>query len=70
MYLFIFFTLCRTNLPKESMAFPDFPFEDRDGRSFVHHTEVLRYLVDYAKYYDIYKYIKVSMLKTSFLIYF
>ncbi|GIY52617.1 flavin-containing monooxygenase FMO GS-OX-like 4 [Caerostris darwini] len=48
----------RTNLPKEVMAFPDFPFENCDGHSFLHHTEVLHYLEEYAKNYDLYKYIK------------
>lgn len=42
------------------MAFPDFPFEDCGGKSFVHHTEVLSYLEQYSRHYDIYKYIKVS----------
>ncbi|KAM4675398.1 uncharacterized protein O3C94_008089 [Discoglossus pictus] len=37
----------RTNLPKEIMAFPDFPF-DSSLPSFVHHSEVLRYLEKYA----------------------
>ena len=33
----------RTNLPKEVMAFPDFPFpKDAKMRSFVTHTVFLR----------------------------
>jgi len=36
-----------TNLPKEVMAFPDFPFP-RQEKSFLHHTEVLDYLELYT----------------------
>ena len=32
----------RTNLPKEVMAFPDFPFPPEVTHSFLHHTEVTR----------------------------
>ena len=32
----------KTNLPKEVMAFPDFPFPAETSHSFLHHTEVLR----------------------------
>jgi len=42
----------RTNLPKEVMAFPDFPFK-AGGESFLHHTEVLQYLKDYTKHYGL-----------------
>lgn len=55
----------RTNLPKEAMAFPDFPFSDCGGRSFVHHSEVLYYLEEYAKHYGIYKHIKFHHLVES-----
>ncbi|XP_068780125.1 uncharacterized protein [Struthio camelus] len=37
----------RTNLPKEVMAFPDFPF-DADLPSFLPHSDVLAYLERYA----------------------
>ncbi|XP_076056876.1 uncharacterized protein LOC143034552 isoform X2 [Oratosquilla oratoria] len=47
----------RTNLPKEIMAFPDFPFKDEES-SFVKHTSVLQYLQDYANHFNIYPYIK------------
>jgi cation diffusion facilitator CzcD-associated flavoprotein CzcO len=33
----------KTNLPKEVMAFPDFPFKSTD-QSFLHHSEVRQYL--------------------------
>ncbi|XP_053107363.1 uncharacterized protein LOC128325710 isoform X2 [Hemicordylus capensis] len=38
----------RTNLPKEVMAFPDFPF-DPSLPSFLHHSDVLAYLQSYAE---------------------
>ncbi|UYV84882.1 hypothetical protein LAZ67_X003861 [Cordylochernes scorpioides] len=49
----------RTNLPKEVMMFPDFPFPE-EGPSFIHHTEVLKYLHQYADYFQLYKYIKFN----------
>ncbi|XP_077595950.1 uncharacterized protein LOC144212177 [Stigmatopora nigra] len=42
----------RTNIPKEVMMFPDFPF-DRHLASFLPHQEVRRYLEDYCRHYDI-----------------
>lgn len=48
----------RTNLPKEVMAFPDFPFPEGD-ESFLHHSEVQKYLEDYAQHFDLYPHIKV-----------
>ncbi|CAL4097083.1 unnamed protein product, partial [Meganyctiphanes norvegica] len=47
----------KTNLPKEVMAFPDFPFADSE-KSFIHHKEVLRYLEDYTEYFKIAEHIK------------
>lgn len=52
----------RTNLPKEAMAFPDFPFPECNDKSFVHHTVVLQYLKDYARKYDIYEKIQFCTL--------
>ncbi|KFM65175.1 Flavin-containing monooxygenase FMO GS-OX-like 2, partial [Stegodyphus mimosarum] len=52
----------KTNLPKEVMAFPDFPFPDCDGQSFLHHTVVLQYLEEYAKQYGLYTHIKFHTL--------
>lgn len=46
----------RTNLPKEIMAFREFPWppsEDNDNSSFVTHRQVQHYLEKYAKKYDI-----------------
>ncbi|XP_076145846.1 uncharacterized protein LOC143128054 [Alosa pseudoharengus] len=42
----------RTNIPKEVMSFPDFPFENHLS-SFVHHTEVRRYLEKYCDHFKI-----------------
>lgn len=55
----------RTNLPKEVMAFPDFPFSDCEGKSFIHHTQVLQYLKDYAENFNLYKHIKVSLTEKA-----
>ncbi|XP_002735404.1 uncharacterized protein LOC100377826 [Saccoglossus kowalevskii] len=47
----------KTNLPKEVMAFPDFPF-DKTLPSFLTHQQVLQYLKDYAQHFDLNKFIK------------
>lgn len=49
----------KTNLPKEVMAFPDFPFPAKE-ESFVHHTDVLKYLEDYTSHYQLHQYIKLN----------
>ena len=43
-----------TNLPKELMAFPDFPFHDTK-KSFIHHQEVTKYLQQYSKHFELEK---------------
>ncbi|KAK1303222.1 Flavin-containing monooxygenase FMO GS-OX-like 5 [Acorus calamus] len=49
----------RTNLPRESMGFLDYPFlakeaeDGRDRRRFPGHGEVLRYLEDFARDFDL-----------------
>ncbi|KAK7076844.1 hypothetical protein SK128_011554 [Halocaridina rubra] len=47
----------RTNLPKEIMGFPDFPFPEGEA-SFIHHTEVCKYLESYAEHFNLYPYIQ------------
>ncbi|XP_068215073.1 uncharacterized protein [Palaemon carinicauda] len=42
----------KTNLPKEAMAFPDFPFP-KGEESFIHHTEVRSYLESYCDHFNI-----------------
>nr|XP_057943347.1 uncharacterized protein LOC131138446 isoform X2 [Doryrhamphus excisus] len=49
----------RTNLPKEVMMFPDFPFEELP-RSFLPHQEVRRYLETYCDNYKISPHIRFS----------
>ncbi|XP_029957316.1 flavin-containing monooxygenase FMO GS-OX-like 4 [Salarias fasciatus] len=49
----------RTNLPKEVMKFPDFPFEE-DLSSFLPHEEVLRYLQSYCERYQVHKHIRFN----------
>lgn len=48
----------RTNLPKQIMEYPDFPFVDPEGDSFIHHTVVQKYLEDYAQHFELEKCIK------------
>jgi len=48
-----------TNLPKEVMAFPDFPFKNYE-ESFIHHTKVLAYLEEYCQHFDLRKFIKFN----------
>ncbi|ESW29329.1 hypothetical protein PHAVU_002G061500 [Phaseolus vulgaris] len=48
----------RTNLPRESMGFRDYPFrkreeKGRDSRRFPGHREVLMYLQDFAAHFEI-----------------
>ncbi|XP_059400708.1 uncharacterized protein LOC132132347 [Carassius carassius] len=49
----------RTNLPKEIMMFPDFPFDDHLP-SFLHHTSVQQYLDKYCERHDIARHIKFN----------
>ncbi|XP_042900641.1 uncharacterized protein [Parasteatoda tepidariorum] len=46
-----------TNIPKETMAFPDFPFPHHGGCSYIHHTQVLQYLRDYSEHFDLHNHI-------------
>jgi len=46
-----------TNLPKQSMQFPGFPFAD-DAPTYNHHTGVKKYLEDYADNYKLLPHIK------------
>ena len=41
-----------TNLPMELMAFPDFPAENSNN-SFVHHSEVRKYLKHYSQNFNL-----------------
>ncbi|KAK8725296.1 hypothetical protein OTU49_010801 [Cherax quadricarinatus] len=47
----------KTNLPKEVMGFPDYPFPSGDN-SFIHHTEVQQYLESYMEHYKLNPHIK------------
>lgn len=49
----------RTNLPKEVMMFPDFPF-DSQLSSFLPHQEVQNYLKQYCEEHHIRPHIRVS----------
>lgn len=51
------------------MPFPDFPFHETEA-SFVHHTDVLKYLKEYAQHYDLYKHIRVRFPLTTLTVLF
>ena len=51
----------RTNLPKEVMAFPDFPFQDLE-ESFVHHSQVLDYLKQYCEHFQLERFIQFNTM--------
>ncbi|KAM3869060.1 uncharacterized protein ACN63O_006436 [Diretmus argenteus] len=51
----------RTNLPKEVMMFPDFPF-DPQLPSFLPHQEVLRYLKNYCRSHSIRPHIRFNTI--------
>ena len=59
-----------TNLPKELMAFPDLEFEE-DSKSFTHHSNISKYLEQYAEKFDLKKvnHIKSCSTRSSFLFY-
>nr|XP_006128359.1 flavin-containing monooxygenase FMO GS-OX-like 4 [Pelodiscus sinensis] len=48
----------RTNLPKEVMAFPDFPFAP-SLPSFLHHSDVLAYLESYADHFHLRQHVRL-----------
>jgi len=62
--LSVFYPYFRTNLPKEVMAFPDFPFPS-EWKSFMTHQQVLKYLEDYTSHFNLYKYIHFNSAITS-----
>uniref|UniRef100_A0A0L8HYK0 Flavin-containing monooxygenase n=1 Tax=Octopus bimaculoides TaxID=37653 RepID=A0A0L8HYK0_OCTBM len=47
----------RTNLSKHVMSFRNFPYPD-NAPSFLHHSEVLAYLEDFANHFGLHQYIK------------
>nr|XP_012216802.1 PREDICTED: flavin-containing monooxygenase FMO GS-OX-like 3 [Linepithema humile]XP_012216803.1 PREDICTED: flavin-containing monooxygenase FMO GS-OX-like 3 [Linepithema humile] len=49
----------KTNIPKEVMQIPDFPFRNQGGPSFVHHSVIRQYLLDYARHFNLYPYVKL-----------
>jgi len=55
----------KTNLPKEVMAFPDFPFPASTDTSFVHHTDVLKYLEEYKNHFDLQKNINFNTIVSN-----
>ena len=49
----------KTNLPKEVMAFPDFPFLPR-AKSFIEHREVLEYLQRYCQHFQLEQFVSFN----------
>lgn len=56
--------MCSTNLPKEIMRFPDFHF-DPHLPSFIHHTEMAKYLQQYAEHFNLIPYIQFNTVVRS-----
>ena len=54
----------KTNLPKEVMAFPDYPFPESEPRSFLPHEDVRNYLEGYCDHFDLRSTIKFEHLIT------
>ncbi len=61
MFCHVFFSQSRTNIPKEVMSFPDFPFA-KHLPSFVHHTEVRKYLEQYCDHFRLWDHIQVKKI--------
>ncbi|KRX27704.1 Flavin-containing monooxygenase FMO GS-OX-like 9 [Trichinella nelsoni] len=55
----------KTNLPKEIMGFPDFPFKNTIKESFICHQLVSDYLQDYAKHFNLLQHIKFGYKVTD-----
>ncbi|KRY19665.1 Flavin-containing monooxygenase FMO GS-OX-like 9 [Trichinella patagoniensis] len=55
----------KTNLPKEIMGFPDFPFKNTIKESFICHQLVSDYLQDYAKHFSLLQHIKFGYKVTD-----
>lgn len=66
--LSILSSLDRTNIPKEVMSFPDFPFA-KHLPSFVHHTEVRKYLEEYCHHFRLWDHIQVQTCLAFFYSY-
>jgi hypothetical protein len=47
-----------TDIPKEVMSYPDFPYSTTSSSSYISHTDVLNYLNAYAKTFKLYDRIK------------
>ena len=59
MYMYMY--MYRTNLPKEIMLFPDFPFPS-DLPSFPYHHDVYQYLTHYSQHFKLNRFIKFGTL--------
>ncbi|XP_058791667.1 flavin-containing monooxygenase 5-like [Phymastichus coffea] len=50
----------RVNVPKELLAFPDYPSFGGENVSFVKHSDMLQYLRNYTEYYELRPYIQFN----------
>lgn len=55
-------TFDRTNVPKEVMSLPDYPFEAEDLLSSASHEIIQQYLYNYSVAFGVYPIIKVLLL--------
>lgn len=53
-----------TNGPKQLMTIPGFPHE-QTGNSYLHHTEILKYVQAFARHYQLDKYVKLNTVTKS-----
>lgn len=56
----------RTNLPKQIMELPDYPYPGPADESYLSSQDVLNYFEEYAKHFNLNKYIKVSLENRNF----
>ena len=61
MYICYYSAICRTNLPKEIMLFPDFPFPAHLP-SFPYHYDVYDYLKNYSRHFKLNRFIQFGTL--------
>jgi len=60
----VLFVLFRTNLPKELMDYPDFPYEGLDDVSFLKSWQVQEYIERFAEHFALEKHIRVILTRT------
>jgi len=65
------YTILRTNLPKELMDFPNFPYKSLDNVSFLNSRQVQEYIEQFTEHFGLNKYIRVRIyFLTLFIVYY